>query len=115
MKNRIKTGAMMCPEIIEMCDKNLHLANCDSRNDFIENAVKHYSSFLNTKNNSIFLSEAIESVIKSSILLTENRLAKLLFKLAVELSMLMNIIAASNDIDTETLTKLRGKCIKDVK
>ena len=29
--------------------------------------------------------------------------------------MTMNIIASANEIDRETLTKLRGECVKEVK
>ena len=46
---------------------------------------------------------------------SENRTARLLFKLAVEMSMMMNILAANVDVDETTLGKLRGKCVQDVK
>lgn len=112
---RIKTGTMMSPEIVKLCDDNIEIANVKSRNDFIEEAVKFYVSYLNTEQNTSFLNETIESVIKSSIQLTEDRLAKVLFKLTVETSMMMNIIGASFEIDDVTLDKLRAKCIKDIK
>ncbi|MEA4875661.1 hypothetical protein [Anaerorhabdus sp.] len=112
---RIKTGTMMFPEIIKLCDENLELANTKSRNDFIEEAIKFYVSYLNTKHNNLFISESIESVLQNSIQITEDRLSKLLFKLSVEMSMMMNIIGANFELDEDTLKKLRIKCIKDVK
>ncbi len=115
MNTRIKTGTMMLPEIIQLCDNNLELANAKSRNDFIEEAIKFYVSYLNTEHNTSFLNETIESVIKASILLMEDRLAKVMFKLTVETSMMMNIIGASFEIDDVTLDKLRAKCINDIK
>ncbi|MEG0408481.1 MAG: hypothetical protein RR623_06360 [Bacilli bacterium] len=115
MKNRIKTGTMMFPEIIQLCDDNLKLANTKSRNDFIEDAIKFYVSYLNTKHNNIFISDSIESVLQNSIQTTENRLSKLLFKQSVEMSMMMNIIAANFELNENTLKKLRIKCIHDVK
>ena len=114
-KKRIKTGTMMSPKIIELCDSHLELANVKSRNDFIEEAIKFYVSFLNTESNTSFLNESIELMIKSVIDLSEDKLAKLLFKLSVEMSMMMNIIGAHFDIDDETLDKLRGKCVTDIK
>lgn len=39
----------------------------------------------------------------------------MIFKLAMELAMTMNIVALSSDIDKTTLTKLRGECVKEVK
>ena len=115
MKNRIKTGTMMFPEIIQLCDDNLDLANTRSRNDFIEEAIKFYASYLNTKHNNLFIADSIESVLQNSIQITEVRLSKLLFKQSVEMSMMMNIIAANFELNDDTLKKLRIKCIKDVK
>lgn len=106
---------MMFPEIIKLCDDNLGLANCKSRNDFIEEAIKFYVSYLQNQNNNTYLTESVETAIRSSIQQTEDRLSKLLFKLSVELSMLMHIVAAGNEVDESTLRKLRGKCIQDVK
>ncbi|CAM3594188.1 hypothetical protein [Erysipelothrix anatis] len=115
MKSRIKTGTMMFPEIIQLCDDNLVLANTKSRNDFIEEAIKFYVSYLNTKHNNLFISESIESVLQNSIQITEDRLSKLLFKQSVEMSMMMNIIAANFELNEDILKKLRIKCIQDVK
>ena len=115
MSYRIKTGTMMFPDIIKLCDDSLELANTKSRNDFIEEAIKFYTSYLNTKHNNLFISESIESVLKNSIQITEDRLSKLLFKQSVEMSMIMNIIAANFDLNEDTLKKLRIKCIQDIK
>jgi hypothetical protein len=38
-----------------------------------------------------------------------------MFKLAVEMSMMMNILASTADVDENTLRRLRGKCVSDVK
>lgn len=46
---------------------------------------------------------------------TENRMSTLLFKQAVEISILMNVLAAMTDVDDETLRKLRIKCVGDAK
>ena len=114
-KTRIKTGTMLFPEIIKLCDDNLELSNTKSRNDFIEEAIKFYVSYLNTKHNNLFISESIESVLQNSIQIAEDRLSKLLFKQSVEMSMMMNIIAANFELNEVTLKKLRIKCIQNVK
>ena len=46
---------------------------------------------------------------------SDNRQSKMLFKLAVELAMMMNVVAASNEIDEISLARLRGECIQEVK
>ncbi len=106
---------MMFPHIIELCDDNLKYANVSSRNDFIEEAVKFYASFLNSKDNINFLNEVIENTLNNKLSLLEQDLSKTIFKMSVEISMMMNIIAATHNIDNQTLIDLRNKCIKDVK
>lgn len=39
----------------------------------------------------------------------------MLFKLAAETSMMMNILAAGLDISDETLRQLRARCVREVK
>lgn len=114
-EQRIKTGTMMKPSIIKLCDENLIKSNTKSRNDFIEEAVLFYVGYLNQEQNIKYISNSIENCIKGNIQITEDRISKLLFKLSVELSMMMNVVAASNEIEPETLDKLRLKCVNDVK
>ena len=98
-----------------MCDTNMKFANVRSRNDFIEEAIKFYVGYLNKENDTKYISDTLESMFNATIQMSEDRISKLLFKLVVEMSMMMNIIGANNNIDDTTLKKLRGKCIKDVK
>ena len=42
-------------------------------------------------------------------------MANLLFKMAVELSMMLHVTAAANAIDETSLTRLRGLCVEEVK
>lgn len=62
-----------------------------------------------------FLPAAITSAMTGMVDSMENRMARLIFKLAVEMSIMMNILAANVDVDETTLRRLRGKCVEDVK
>lgn len=68
-----------------------------------------------TISRSEFLSSTLTSTIHGTLNDSENRLARMLFKLSVEMSMMMNIIAAKLSLDDINLTRLRGKCVEDVK
>ena len=46
---------------------------------------------------------------------SDNRMSRMLFKLTVELAMVMNLMAANYEIDPETLEQLRGSCVREVK
>ena len=55
------------------------------------------------------------SAIRGAVQDSENRVCRLLFKLAVEQDMVMNVLAAGMEIPDEQLKALRGRCIQDVK
>ena len=46
---------------------------------------------------------------------SENRLARMDFKIAVELSKLSQVIAYSHDIDEDALKRLHLKCMEEVR
>lgn len=118
MKNKndaIRTGIYISQTILKQCDENISKTNASSRSEFISDAIEMYIAWLNSKETSRMLTPALESVVGARITDTENRLSRLLFKLSVEMAMVMNVLAASNEIDKESLDRLRGECIKEVK
>ena len=46
---------------------------------------------------------------------SEHRISRNLFKIAVEMAMMMNILASMQEIDDITLQRLRGECVREVK
>ena len=80
-----------------------------------EKAIIFYVGYLSSNDNSQYLPNVVTSTLKSIVAESDNQMSRLIFKLAVELAMTMNIIASSQDIDKMTLTKLRGECVKEVK
>ncbi len=118
MKNEndsIRTGIYISRNLLKLCDENMPKTNASSRSEFISNAIEMYIAWLNSKEYSKVLTPALESVIGAKIAGTENRLSRLLFKLSVETAIMMNVVAASNDIDRESLDRLRISCVKEVK
>lgn len=113
IKKRIP--AWLYPSTIVMLDEWKEKDNCKSRSEFLEKAIRFYSEYLSVEECKDYLPLTITSALSGIVDSSENRISRLLFKLTVELSMLMNLYAAQNDIDEEVLLKLRGKCISDVK
>lgn len=103
------------PSTIEMIDKEFPEDNCKSRSEFLKKAVEFYCGYLSAENALTFLPTAITSAMSGAIRSSENRIARLLFKLAVEISMMMNVVAAGAEVDEISLGRLRGKCVTDVK
>ena len=46
---------------------------------------------------------------------SDTRQNRMMFKLAVEIAIVQNLIAATQDIDPVSLERLRGECFKEVK
>ena len=57
----------------------------------------------------------ITETVKAQIKGTEQRLARLLFKVAVELGKLSHMTAAVNEVDDDTLDKLHAMCVNEVR
>jgi uncharacterized protein (DUF1778 family) len=93
----------------------MHRVNSQSQNEFIEKAVRFYAGHIAAEDGAAVLSESLVSVIRGSLDDSENRISRLLFKLAVELSMTMHVLAANQGIGDIPLAKLRGKCVEDVR
>ena len=61
------------------------------------------------------LPAAILSSVKGIIAESDNRICRLLFKMAVQLAVTMNVVAANSEIDDVSLERLKGECVKEVK
>ena len=89
--------------------------NCASVSEFIEKAILFYAGYLSAEDNKSYLPTIITSTLKSIVAESDHRQNRMLFKLAVELAMAMNVIAANSSIDKVSLERLRGECVKEVK
>lgn len=77
--------------------------------------VRFYIGYLRQQEEVDYLSPLITETVKAQIKCTEQRLARLLFKVAVELGKLSHMTAAINDVDDETLEKLHAMCVNEVR
>lgn len=112
--NSNRIGVYINNELLAQCDAAMEKTNTASRSEFIREAIEHYIAVLNMKESSRVLTPALESVIGSKIALTEDRISRILFKLGVEVAMMSNILAATHDIDEDSLSALRRFCTNEV-
>ena len=77
-----------------------------TRSDFIEKAISFYSGYLFEEDHLDFLSDVLLQAIKGTVASSENRIARLLFKIAVEMAKLEQMLASINDMDEETMRRL---------
>lgn len=103
------------PETIKKIEQEYREDNCASKTEFIEKAVKFYIGYLRQQEEVNYLSPMITETMKAQIKGTEHRLARLMFKVAVELGKLSHMTAAMNDVDDKTLKSLHAMCVTEVR
>jgi hypothetical protein len=114
-KNKKKFPLWLYPETRQLVTDWYKKDNCQSQSEFIEKAIRFYCGYISAEEGVRFLPAAITSALTGMVDSLENRMARLIFKLAVEMAMMMNILAANAEVDEALLRKLRGKCVDDVK
>ncbi len=103
------------PSTLELVCRYMEDDNCSSQSEFIEKAVLFYTGYLSAKENKTYLPNIVTSTLKGIVAESDNKQSRLLFKLAVEMAMMMNLLAASQEVDKVSLERLRGECVKEVK
>ena len=91
------------------------LANCRSQNEFVETALRFYCDYQMASDCTTILPPIYLSALRGTVQNTENQICRLLFKLAVEADMMMNVLAYGMEISDDTLRDLRGHCVQNVK
>lgn len=115
MADKNKFALWIYPETLERVEKLYREDGCKSKSEFIEKAINFYCGYLTAENYREYFPSVIVSTVKGSLDSFENRISSLMFQYAVELTMMMHVTAASFQVDEETLSRLRGKCVNDVK
>ena len=114
-KGKKKFLLWLYPSTQELVKNNYRKDQCKSQSEFIERAIQYYAGHVNAEDDTSYLPNAFLSNMRAIAYESDNRTSRMLFKLAVEQAMMMNILAANYDIEPETLSRLRGSCVQEVK
>ena len=102
-------------ETLQKIDEWYKQANCLTKSELVEKAVDFYVGYLSSNDNKEYLPRIVLSTLKGIVAESENKQSRVLFKLAVEMALMMNILAINLDIDQVSLERLRGECVREVK
>ena len=103
------------PSVLDMADKLYVDDNCGSRSEFIEKAIQFYAGYLHAQKSQDYMPKVITSTLKGMVAENANQISRVLFKMAVEQAISMNVIASMCNISPVQLEQLRGSCVKQVK
>ena len=106
IKTRIP--AWLYPSTLEVIDRSSEMDNCKSRSEFLEKAALFYAGYVSGQDAIAYLPPALVSALRGAIQDTENRVRRLLFKLAVKQDIVMNVLAAGMKISEDVLHSLHG-------
>ncbi|MDE7398088.1 MAG: hypothetical protein K2N06_01030 [Oscillospiraceae bacterium] len=113
--NKIKFPLWLYPKTMEEVNYRFTEDNCGSRSEFIEKAINFYIGFLKQEKNVNYLSPRITSSVDAVVHGAEQRINRNLFKIAVELGKISHTLAATNDVDEDTLRELHAMCVDEVR
>ena len=108
MSDKVRLHLRLTPETYQLIGEYAKKDNCTTANEFVERAVEFYVGYISAEDCLHFLPPSLAAAVRGTVHDSENHICRLLFKLAVELNMMMNVLASELD-------RLRGRCIQEVK
>ena len=112
--DKVKFGLVLSPETLEKAGQLYKSDNAKCRSEFIERAIIFYSAYISAENYRDYLPKVVISTIKSTLDGFAARMASLLFKMMVEISVLNRVTAATVDTSELNLPRVRADCVRDV-
>jgi len=114
-KDKQKFPLWAKPETLASAREMYKADNCKSQSEFIEKAILFYIGYLTASEPKSYLPNMFVSTMKSIVAESDNRICRMLFKMAVELAVTMNVVASTNEISRGDLDRLRSTCVDEVK
>ena len=103
------------PGVIRRMDGWLVDDNSKNRSEFITKALRFYMGHLSAEDQTEFLSDALLGVTRGMIEANTTRICRMLFKLCVEIGMVVHTVAAHFGADKIDQRGLRAYVVDEVK
>ena len=114
---KVKFTIYIFPETMKTIDSLFKADNCVSKTAFIEKAIRFYCGYLLQNKPELidYLAPQICTITDGIIKGSEQRLARAIFKLAVEVGVQTHVLAAINDFSEGDLGHMRNQVIDEVR
>ena len=114
-ENLIASSIRLSEAQWKTCDEMAEKLQFRSRNEFIRDAVDFYTEWCQRPQSAKFLTPALESVIGAKVRDSENRIARMLYKPAVEQNCLLQMLGATYDFENLDLDRCHLLAERQVK
>lgn len=112
---KIKYGFMLQADVNQMIEDHKYLKD-DDRSAFVTEAVRRYCAELDGERNLDVLCDRMYKIVSAEADCQSNRMANMLFKIAVELAILNYMIGAGYvNLDDDEMRYIRSKAINTVR
>ena len=115
MNNKVKFALYLPPEKKAELDRRYQEDGSKSITAFVEKAIDFYLGYLDANGTGAFLPKEIQTAIDGRLGVFEDRMAKLLYKLTVEMDMGMTAALDCIQINDDYLRKLRANSVRNIK
>ena len=107
-------GIRMPEEQWEMCQEKAKELGYHNPSEFVRDAIDFYVEWTNRESSEKFLTPALESVVRGIVKDSEDRTARLLFKMVVDINLITRIICRDFDYSEADLRRLRQEAVRIV-
>ena len=114
-ENLQSRGVRLRPEQWKLCAQMCKESGYKNTNEFIRDAIDFFAEWKSRDTTEKFLTPALESVMRASVRDGEDRIARLMFKNAVELHLLTRLIYHDFNYKPEEVQAIRAEAIQLVK
>ena len=114
-RSKKSIGISLPEEVIELADRHIKPADCRSRNEFIEAAIRFYAEYLSLDESRTIVPIHLQNAIKHAVDLAEQRMSKVLFKNAVSVQMLSELTARSLEFGEDVLQDIEQTAFDEVR
>ena len=97
------------------CDEMTKKLGLESRNEYIRNAIEFYTEWCEMRHTQKVLTPALESVIGAKVRDSENRIARVLYKMAVQQNAMTHVLATAYNWTEKELSDLYDTAEDDAK
>ncbi len=108
-------GVRMPAEMWAKCDEMTRKLGLESRNEYIRNAIEFYTEWNERTSTQKFLTPALESVIGAKVRDSENRIARVLYKMAGQQNAMTHVRATAYNWTEKELSDLYDTAEDDAK
>lgn len=116
--NKVKAGLSLTQECQNMLEENKNIDGSGSKNELAENAIRFYIAYQHSENHRDYLTKTLTQGASAAIKDTEDRIARLAYKIAVEMAMsnliLLDLLQAS-DLDIQKYCRKAVEILKQSK